>query len=140
MSSFRDHKFRPPKESDPKKRCGSIMEVYFPEINSIFIPELICQLLWLTAQVANCRTTKRVFHSNRVGFYCHRIAKAFHSPEVDPLQALWAGLLHDIGICSTSEQELNKDPAILATTSSMYSSTRSKLGSASTRIRTSKSS
>jgi PAS domain S-box-containing protein/putative nucleotidyltransferase with HDIG domain len=108
------------KESDPKKRCGSIKEVYFPEINSIFVPELICQLLWLTAQVANCRTTKRVFHSNRVGFYCHRIAKAFHSPEVDPLQALWAGLLHDIGICSASEQELKKDPAILATTSLTY--------------------
>jgi len=108
------------KEGAPGKPATATMEISFPEINAIAIPELICQLLWLTAQMADCKGAKRGFHSNRVAFYCHRIAKAFHSPEVDPLQALWAGLLHDIGIRSLSGEELKKDPALLATTSVLY--------------------
>ncbi len=108
------------KESDTRECCGQGMVDSFSEINFISVPELISQLLWLTAQVADCKTDKRSFHSNRVAFYCHRIAKAFHSPDVDPLQALWAGLLHDIGMCSIPREELSYDPALPIPPSFLY--------------------
>ncbi len=108
------------KESDPRECCGSGMVDSFSEINFISVPELISQLLWLIAQVADCKVEKNGFHSNRVAFFCHRIAKAFHSVDVDPLQALWAGLLHDVGICATSKGELTKNQNIVATASLLY--------------------
>jgi len=76
------------------------LENDFPGMNYISIPELITQLLWLTAQVADCKRTERSFHSNKVAFCCHRIAKTYPNLGIDPLQALWAGLIHDIGIHS----------------------------------------
>lgn len=76
------------------------LESDFSGMNYISIPELITQLLWLTAQVADCKRTERTFHSNKVAFCCHRIAKTYPSMGIDPLQALWAGLIHDIGIHS----------------------------------------
>jgi len=74
------------------------LETDFAGLNYISIPELITQLLWLIAQVADCKRTERTFHSNKVAFCCHRIAKTYPSMGIDPLQALWAGLIHDIGI------------------------------------------
>lgn len=75
----------------------------FSGMNYISIPELITQLLWLTAQVADRKRAERTFHSNKVAFCCHRIAKTYPSMGIDPLQALWAGLIHDIGIHSVPE-------------------------------------
>jgi len=108
------------KESCSEKQFGSATDISFPAINSLSIPELICQLLWLTAQMTDSKVKAGFFHSNRVAFYCHRIAKAFHSTDLDPIQALWAGLTHDIGLHSLSEQELSKNPAILAQNSAIY--------------------
>lgn len=108
------------KESDPRECCGQGMVDFLAEINFISVPELISQLLWLTAQVADSKVETGGFHSNRVAFYCHRIAKAFHSHDVDPLQALWAGLLHDVGICATPKEELNGDRGHPATASFLY--------------------
>ncbi len=99
--------------------CSSF-EIDSLEIDSISVPELISQLLWLIAQVPDCKRAGREFHSNRVAFYCHRVAKTFHSLDVDPIDALWAGLLHDIGLHSVSTQELKKKPSVLATESILY--------------------
>ncbi|HID02229.1 MAG TPA: HD domain-containing protein, partial [Desulfobacterales bacterium] len=85
---------------DPNDIFMLDLENDFPGMNYISIPELITQLLWLTAQVADCKRTERTFHSNKVAFCCHRIAKTYPSLRIDPLQALWAGLIHDIGIHS----------------------------------------
>ena len=85
---------------DPNDIFMLDLENDFPGMNDISIPELITQLLWLTAQVADCKRTERTFHSNKVAFCCHRIAKTYPSLGIDPLQALWAGLIHDIGIHS----------------------------------------
>ncbi len=107
------------KVSSKKTICSSL-EINSLEIESISIPELITQLLWLTAQVPDCEKTGREFHANRVAFYCYRIAKTIHSPDVDPIQALWAGLLHDIGLRSISAQELRDSPSALSKESSLY--------------------
>ncbi|MEA3466736.1 MAG: HD domain-containing protein [Thermodesulfobacteriota bacterium] len=98
----------------------STFDVDSLEIDSISVPELISQLLWLIAQVPDCKRTGREFHSNRVAFYCHRVAKTFNSLDVDPIHALWAGLLHDIGLRSVSVQELKKEPSVLAKESLLY--------------------
>ena len=98
----------------------SNFEVDSLEIDSISVPELISQLLWLIAQVPDCERPGREFHANRVAFYCHRVAKTFNSPEVDPIQALWAGLVHDIGLHSVSTQELKKKPSVLSKESILY--------------------
>ncbi|HIP82934.1 MAG TPA: HD domain-containing protein, partial [Desulfocapsa sulfexigens] len=79
------------------KALFSTLEIDFPGIHDISIPELISQLLWLTAQVVDNINSKKDFHSSRVAFCCYRIAKAFNMQDLDPTQALWAGLLHDIG-------------------------------------------
>jgi len=107
-------------KNSTQKQYGPRTEVYFSEINAISIPELICQLLWLTAQAVDCKRKTSSFHSNRIAFYCHRIAKAFNSPEIDPLQALWAGLLHDIGSPLLTEEELSQTPLMLAAASKVY--------------------
>lgn len=99
--------------------CSSV-EIDSLEIESISVHELITQLLWLTAQVPDCERAGREFHANRVAFYCYRIAKTIPSPDVDPIQALWAGLLHDIGLHSVSAQELRNDPSVLSKESSLY--------------------
>lgn len=99
--------------------CSSF-EIASLELDSITIPELITQLLWLIAQVPDCERVGREFHANRVAFYCYRIAKTIPSPEVDPIQALWAGLLHDIGLHSVSAQELKNDPYVLSKESTLY--------------------
>ncbi len=90
-------------ETDPGDISLLNLEDDFPGLNYISIPELITQLLWLTAQVADCKRAERNFHSNKVGFCCHRIAKTYPSLGIAPLQALWAGLIHDIGIHSVPE-------------------------------------
>ncbi len=107
-------------ESCSEKHFDPGTDIYFQAINTLSIPELICQLLWLTAQMTDSKVKQGGFHSTRVAFYCHRIAKAFHSANIDPIQALWAGLTHDIGLHSPPEQELNRDTGVLATPSPDY--------------------
>lgn len=83
-------------DSNFHKALFSTIEIDLPGVDATSVPELISQLLWLTSQVKGNHRPERHFHSNRVAFCCHRIAKTFYKENLDPIQALWAGLLHDI--------------------------------------------
>jgi PAS domain S-box-containing protein len=99
-------------DSNFHKALFATLEIDFPGLHAISIPELISQLLWLTSQVANSSSPEKDFYSNRVAFYCHRIAKTFDIPDLDPIQALWAGLLHDIGNNVTTTQDQQEEPKL----------------------------
>lgn len=86
----------------------SEMDIHLPGLDSLSVEEMLCQLLWLVAQVADSKEVEKRYHSIRVAFYSHRIAKSLNHPEADPLQVLWAGLLHDIGMIAVPRNELNQ--------------------------------
>ncbi|MBL4901847.1 HD domain-containing protein [Desulfocapsa sp. AH-315-G09] len=107
-------------DSNFHKALFATLEIDFPGLHAISIPELISQLLWLTALVSNSSSQEKDFYSNRVAFYCHRIVKSFDIPDLDPIQALWAGLLHDIGNNATATQETQENPELSSKLLSHY--------------------
>jgi signal transduction histidine kinase/response regulator RpfG family c-di-GMP phosphodiesterase len=89
----------------------------FQELNA---PELICQLLWLIAHVADKKHQERQDHSIKVAFYSHHIAKALNDPDLNPMEVLWAALLHNIGLTAVPREDLQLDFDIRPEISPIY--------------------
>jgi putative nucleotidyltransferase with HDIG domain len=91
-----------------------------PCFQELSAPELICQLLWLIAHVADKKHQERQDHSIKVAFYSHHIAKALNSPDLDPMEVLWAALLHNIGLAAVPREDLQLDFDIRPEISPLY--------------------
>jgi len=94
---------------------------HLPGIEDFNFPELLCQLLWLAAHVADAKHQGRQQnHSIQVAFYSHHIAKALHLPELNPMDVLWAALLHNIGLTAVPVEDLQMDFDIRPEVSRLY--------------------
>jgi len=94
---------------------------HLPGIEDLSPPELLCQLLWLCAHVADAKHQGRQQnHSIQVAFYSHHIAKALHLPELNPMGVLWAALLHNIGLTAVPVEDLQLDFDIRPEVSRLY--------------------
>ena len=71
--------------------------------------ELLIQLLWVFARVVDTKHTYTAGHSTRVAYYAYKIGQAFGTTDFDPLDVLWAGLLHDVGQIATPRRILDKE-------------------------------
>ena len=71
--------------------------------------EMLVQLLWLFARVVDAKHAYTAGHSTRVAYYAYKIGQTLGPSEVEPLDMLWAGLLHDVGKVATPRRILDKD-------------------------------
>jgi len=108
-------------QPDPAATPETDFLAHFPGIEDLSSPELACQLLWLIAHVADAKHQGRQQnHSIQVAFYSHHIAKALHRPELDPMDVLWAALLHNIGLTAVPIEDLQLDFDIRPEISPIY--------------------
>jgi signal transduction histidine kinase/PAS domain-containing protein len=59
-------------------------------------------------------------HSIQVAFYSHSIARDLHLPELNPMDVLWAALLHNIGLTAVPVEDLQLDFDIRPELSPLY--------------------
>ncbi len=69
---------------------------------------LTSELLWIFARVADAKHSYTALHSTRVGILAQEIARALGSGAVSGVDALWSGLVHDIGKMGVSRKLLAK--------------------------------
>ncbi len=105
----------------PPATIENTMIGHLPDIEDFNAPELLCQLLWLCAHVADAKHQGRQQnHSIQVAFYSHHIAKALDLPEFNPMDVLWAALLHNIGLTAVPIEDLQMDFDIRPEVSRLY--------------------
>jgi len=108
-------------QPDPSVATETDLLADFPGTEKLSSPELTCQLLWLIAHVADAKHQGRQQnHSIQVAFYSHHIAKALQRPDLDPMDVLWAALLHNIGLTAVPIEDLQLDFDIRPEISPIY--------------------
>ncbi|MCX5870029.1 MAG: ATP-binding protein [Deltaproteobacteria bacterium] len=100
--------------------AGKDITLHLPGFEEFSTPELLCQLLWLTARVADSKHQGNQDHSVHVAYYSHYIAKALDHPELDPMEVLWTALLHNIGLTAVPREDLQLDYDIRPEISPLY--------------------
>ena len=100
--------------------AGKDITLHLPDFVDFSTPELLCQLLWLTARVADSKHQGNRDHSVHVAYYSHYIAKVLDHPDLDPMEILWIALLHNIGLTAVPREDLQLDYDIRPEISPLY--------------------
>ncbi len=81
-------------------------------LKSLTPAQTASQLFWLLAQIIDTKHPYTAGHSLRVAHYCALIAESIGQKEINRWDALWSGLLHDMGKLGTPRYLLEKPTAL----------------------------